>query len=147
MTKQTVSVREATLDDTDFVAVLMNDLGYQVSPQLIAEKIGTMDTSNTDTALVAIQGDTIAGVISLHALPMFHRLGNLGRITSLVVAAHSRGAGVGSALMASADGWFQSQKCVKVEVTSGDQRPDAHRFYQHIGFERDGQRLAKGLGL
>jgi hypothetical protein len=30
---------------------------------------------------------------------------------------------------------------VKLEVTSGDQRIDAHRFYERHGFRRDGQRL------
>lgn len=146
MTTPTVSVRHATVDDKAFIAVLMNDLGYQVSPALMAEKIGAMAFSENDAALVAILEDTLVGVISLHALPMFHRSGHLGRITSLVVAASRRGSGVGSALMASADAWFQSQKCVKVEVTSGGQRADAHRFYQRLGFEREGQRLAKNLG-
>lgn len=32
---------------------------------------------------------------------------------------------------------------VKFEVTSGDHRPHAHRFYAKHGFLRDGQSLAK----
>ncbi len=41
--------------------------------------------------------------------------------------------------------WFVAHGCVKIEVTSGDQRESAHKFYERLGFARDGQRFAKEL--
>jgi hypothetical protein len=43
--------------------------------------------------------------------------------------------------MAVAHAWFRTQGCVRVEVTSGDHRADAHRFYARHGYARQGQRL------
>jgi len=40
--------------------------------------------------------------------------------------------------VAAADEWFAANACVKVEVTSGDQREGAHHFYEAAGFVRDG---------
>nr|WP_223997881.1 GNAT family N-acetyltransferase [Burkholderia gladioli] len=82
---------------------------------------------------------------SLHALPLFHAAGNLGRITSMVVDERYRGNGVGSGLIDAAEHWFRQVGCVKLEVTSGDHQPAAHHFYERHGFLRDGQRLSKKL--
>nr|WP_175800528.1 GNAT family N-acetyltransferase [Burkholderia anthina] len=95
---------------------------------------------------LAVIDGRIVGCISLHALPLFHANGNPGRITSLVVDGVCRGRGVGSVLMAAAQRGFEHARCVKLAVTSGDRRPDAHRFYARHGFARDGQRLSKTAG-
>ncbi|WP_244436237.1 GNAT family N-acetyltransferase [Herbaspirillum frisingense] len=78
---------------------------------------------------------------------MFHTAGFLGRITSLVVDTGCRGQGIGTALMGSANEWFMANGCVKVEVTSGDQRESAHQFYESLGFSGDGQRFSKRMPL
>lgn len=145
MTVHATHIRDASLEDANIVAVLMNDLGYQVASATISEKIAAFRTSPTDAVFVAILEGCIVGVTSLHALPMFHRSGNLGRITSLVVDSKARGKGVGTALVDRSDEWFAWKDCVKIEVTSGDHRIDAHLFYHRRGFQRDGQRLAKSL--
>lgn len=147
MTGHTIVVRDASLEDANIIAVLMNDLGYDVASATIFEKIAALRTSASDAVFLAVLRERVVGVISLHALPMFHRSGNLGRITSLVVGTSARGRGVGTALIDRSNEWFALKGCVKIEVTSGDHRTDAHLFYQQLGFQRDGQRLAKSLPL
>jgi predicted N-acetyltransferase YhbS len=54
----------------------------------------------SDKILVATVDDNVVGSISLHALPLFHAVGFVGRVTSMVVDEHRRGGGVGGALIA-----------------------------------------------
>ncbi|TDG02027.1 GNAT family N-acetyltransferase [Paraburkholderia guartelaensis] len=133
-----VVTREAQPSDHYAIAMLLHQLGYEATPALILGRLQTLIPSPNDKIFVATVHENVVGSISLHTFPMFHAAGYLGRITSMVVEG-----GIGSALIAAAKGWFQSVGCVKLEVTSGDHRPDAHRFYARHGFRRDGQRLAR----
>ncbi|MEX3671993.1 GNAT family N-acetyltransferase [Paraburkholderia phenoliruptrix] len=138
-----VVTRESEPSDHCSIALLLHQLGYEATPALILEKLQLLIPSPSDKIFVATVHDKVVGSISLHVLPLFHAAGYLGRITSMVVDKHHQGAGIGSALIAAAERWFETVGCVKLEVTSGDHRPDAHRFYARHGFQRDGQRLAK----
>jgi len=138
-----VHIRSATVADHAEIAVLLGQLGYDASATDVLNRLNAIQESSTDLVLVASGADTILGLISLHVLPLFHANGFLGRITSLVVGEASRGQGVGSALVKAAEEWFVANHCIKIEVTSGDRRTDAHRFYESHGLLRDGERLSK----
>lgn len=140
---RTIMTRNAVLSDHVAIASLLRQLGYAVSQTRIHDKLQTLVSSSSDTVLVATIDHLVIGCISLHALPLFHADGSLGRITSMIVDERHRGTGAGRALMTAAEHWFRSVGCVKCEVTSGDHRTDAHRFYEKQGFVRDGQRLSK----
>ncbi|MGK8208545.1 GNAT family N-acetyltransferase [Burkholderia cenocepacia] len=141
-----LTTRASQIDDYIDIARLLRQLGYDSTSGMIREKLQALLPSQADRILVATIDQEIVGCISLHALPLFHMAGSLGRITSMVVDARCRGQGIGSALIAAAEHWFEQAGCVKLEVTSGDHRPDAHRFYARHGFVRNGQRLAKTMG-
>jgi GNAT superfamily N-acetyltransferase len=136
-------IREAMTGDVAQLVGLIGELGYEISQKHLRASLPAAQSSDTDQVLVAVAGEQVFGCISLHALPLFHREGKLGRITSLVVGAGQRGHGIGSALLVAAHAWFRAAGCVKFEVTSGDRREAAHRFYQRHGYARDGQRLAR----
>ncbi|QDD67265.1 N-acetyltransferase [Herbaspirillum seropedicae] len=122
-------------------------MGYDSTAEEVGERIASVQRSSTDMVLVATSAEHVIGCISLHVMPLFHAAGFLGRVTSLVVDAGCRGQGIGKALMESANEWFVTNGCVKVEVTSGDQRESAHQFYESLGFSRDGQRFSKKISL
>lgn len=140
-----LTTREAQPSDHTAIASLLRQLGYPATPALILEKIDTLLPSTMDEIVVASGQGEVVGSISLHALPLFHAAGYLGRITRMIVDERYRGCGIGSALIANAEHWFQAVGCMKLEVTSGDHRPDVHRFYERHGFVRDDQRLSKQL--
>jgi GNAT superfamily N-acetyltransferase len=143
MNPSPVTIRQARPADHVPIASLLRQLGYDPSPLLILQKIESALPSPIDIVFVAATAEDVVGCISLHALPLFHAPGHLGRITSMVVDERHRGCGIGSALIAEAEKWFAAIGCLKLEVTSADTRSHAHRFYERHGFTRDGQRLAK----
>lgn len=138
-------IRRAGPGDHDTIASLLHQLGYDVTPQQVAQRLAAMQDSPADLVLVATDGAAVTGCIGLHILPMFHAAGRLGRITSLVVDERWRGRRIGSALLDAAAGWFAAQGCIKMEVTSGNRRLDAHRFYESHGMVRDSQRFSRAL--
>ena len=140
-----IIIRESRSSDHATIALLLQQLGYQATPALILEKIEAMLPSPMDKIIVATVREQVIGSISIHALPLFHAAGNLGRITSMVVDERYQGNRVGSALIDAAEHWFRQAGCVKLEVTSGDHRQAAHHFYERHGFLRDGQRLSRKL--
>ena len=137
------STRVALSEDAPAVARLLAQLGYTASDALIAGKLRLFAASECDEAFVAIASGRVVGCIGLHAHELFHAAGRLGRITALVVDKASRGSGAGRALIEAADSWFRSRGCIRAEVTSGDERADAHRFYVANGYQADERRFVK----
>ncbi|AKM30215.1 hypothetical protein AB870_09000 [Pandoraea faecigallinarum] len=144
MTTPMPSTRRAIEDDAPRIVALLAQLGYETPLDIVRRNIALSALEGDDAAFVAIDENAeIVGCIGLHALTMFHLAGRLGRITALVVEESVRGSGVGHALMAAAHAWFNERGCEKLEVTSGDHRVAAHRFYARHGYARDGQRLTR----
>lgn len=138
-----IEIRPATAHDSEQISLLIRELGYVISPQQLRQKLIAVQDSKTDRVLVAVSGEALLGCISLHAMPLFHAEGNLGRITALVVSEQQRGEGIGHALILQAHQWFETALCPRFEVISGDQRERAHRFYERHGYARQGQRLLR----
>lgn len=145
MTAPGAHIRRARPADCDRIAVLLGELGYEATPAQVRDRLAALEHSTADLVLVATHDDDVTGCISLHILPLFHAAGGLGRITSLVVDGRWRGRRIGAALMDAASAWFVAQGCLKMEVTSGNRRVDAHRFYDAHGMARDSQRFSRSL--
>jgi len=121
----------------------MDQLGYDVTSELIENKLTEFSETTTDTVFVAEDEGLVLGVISCHVTRLFHQEGSSGRITSLVIDQKHQGLGVGKFLVSEAEMFFRSVGCVKSEVTSGDHRPEAHKFYESCGYRQDERRFLK----
>src|SRR6266511_2382221 len=139
-----VTIRSATPEDAGAIAGCLTALGYGTSGTLVAAKLSVTADSSVDTALVAEYASAgIAGVVSVHVLPLFHAAGNLARLTALAVRPDHHRLGVGRALVAAAERFAWEHQCGRVEVTSGDHRENAHAFYQALGYSVDERRFIK----
>ncbi|MET0331749.1 MAG: GNAT family N-acetyltransferase [Dyella sp.] len=136
--------RPASTQDAAAIAHLIHQLGYAVTAAEVAQTLAQHALSQGDCVLLAVTatGQSV-GCIGLHAMPLLHTAGRLGRITALVVDEGWRGQGIGSALLMTAQGWFEAAGCQRVEVTSADHREDAHRLYRRHGYARQGHRLLR----
>jgi ribosomal protein S18 acetylase RimI-like enzyme len=68
-----------------------------------------------------------------------------GRILALVTLSGARRLGIGRALIATAEKDFAQRGIVRVAVDTRLTREDAHKFYESLGYERNGWRFVKQL--
>lgn len=138
-----VLVRRARMEDAPALAALLTALGYPAIPEDVGRRL-EMHTGTAATAVfVAEVTGGVAGLLSFHCSPMFHADGFLGRITSLVIDPGQQRRGIGRKLVAEAESFAREQRCLKIEVTSGDHRPGAHAFYEGLGYHSDCRRFIK----
>jgi GNAT superfamily N-acetyltransferase len=86
--------------------------------------------------LVADDGGEVVGVCQLIVFRHLQSRGGLcAEIESVHVRADRRGRGIGRLLMESAIERAGALGCYRVQLTSNQARPEAHRFYGSLGFE------------
>jgi GNAT superfamily N-acetyltransferase len=130
-----VRIRTAHPADAPVIAELLDQLGYpQDDEARTADRIQAWAEDPSSAAYVAVADGPPIGVIAVHVSPFFEQDGSWGRIVALVVADRARGHGVGARLVAAAEAFATSRGCLRMEVTSGAQRPDAHGFYRRRGY-------------
>lgn len=89
------------------------------------------------TLYVARRGGEVLGTFQLILLPVLLRRGATIAIAEAVhVHPEARGLGIGAAMMAFAIEEARRRGAASIQLTSNKKRPDAHRFYERIGFER-----------
>ena len=78
---------------------------------------------------------SVVGCLQLTMIAGLSRRGmTRAQIEGVRVAASHRGAGVGEALMRHAIEQARAAGCGLVQLTTDKRRPDAHRFYDRLGF-------------
>ena len=142
-----MSIRRITVSDIPSAAALLAELGYPTAEAELGERLQAIAANPDDAVLVAESAGNILGLVSVHSFEMIHRPGRLGRFTSLVVAASARGGGIGTTLLAAAEKHLRAIGCVKLEVTSGEQRSAAHDFYAANGYKEERVRFTKTTGI
>lgn len=141
-----VQVRDARLDDAPALAGLLAELGFPAPADVIASRLSEMIRADK-IVLVAARGEDVLGVLTVHVTPVLHRPTPVGRLTALVVTERARGQGVGRSLVEAAERLLAARGCGLVEVTSNRKRPDAHAFYERLGYEATSVRFKKDLVL
>jgi GNAT superfamily N-acetyltransferase len=136
-----ISVRRATPDD------LAAAVGLLEAGSLVEGKEDPNDLTPYQAALSEI--DRLPGgvlvaehdgeVVGLCQLIIFRHLQSHGGLCAEVESVHVhpdwRKKGIGQTLMEAAIQQAQEAGCYRVQLTSNLQRPDAHRFYERLGFD------------
>ena len=74
-----------------------------------------------------------------------HTAGWCCEIESVYVRSDQRGRGVGAALLAHCEAFARERRCYRVQLTSRNERLDAHRFYLANGYGQTSQGFKKSL--
>lgn len=141
-----MEIRQAQRTDCGRLSELIAQLGYNAAPALLERKLAAYEATEHNCVLVGVEEGQMVGVIVLNVMVPFHEDGQWGRISALVVADGARGRGVGRVLLEAAEAFFLRHGCRHVEVTSGAQRHDAHRFYVSNGYQDTPKRFVKAYG-
>jgi N-acetylglutamate synthase-like GNAT family acetyltransferase len=138
-------IRPAAAEDADAIASLLGELGYPTDQGSAAARIARLSAAEGSAIFVATRSGCVCALATLHLIPLFHRDSSLARITSFVVTRAAQRSGAGSALLTACEVYARAHGAERLEVTSGDQRPEAHAFYERRGFEREGVRMTRRL--
>lgn len=131
----TPQVRPATPADAVAVAGLATEWGYPSSELTARARLQQLLASPGHVVLVA----EVSGAVAAWATAEVRlSLGSEPRveITGLVVTAAQRRSGIGRSLVAHIELWAIEKGCRELFLRSNVTRPEAHPFYERLGFER-----------
>jgi ribosomal protein S18 acetylase RimI-like enzyme len=110
--------------------------------QMRMKRIAADDCYRT---FVAVLDGKVCGMIGTLMCPSYEHNDAGGRILALVTSAGARRRGIGRALIAAAEKDFVQKGIRRVALNTRLTREDAHRFYESLGYERNGWRFVKQL--
>ena len=139
------TVRPAVDEDAADIANLLTQLGYPASAADIPARLTRMRQNERADVWVGIADGKVAGVVTAHVLSVINRQGDVAQLTTLVVDARARRAGVGRALVLEVEAFARRNGCERLSVTTHLDRRDAHAFYEGMGFDFTGRRYGKML--
>ena len=140
-----VVIRPARQDDDAAIARLCGELGYPSSAEATRLRLARIMASPDQHVLVAeVAGDVVGLAVLLRAWTINNDEIS-ARLSTLVVDSSLRGRGLGAALVAASEIWAREQGAASLHLTSGSHRPEAHRFYAHLGYLGDGLRFRRKL--
>jgi GNAT superfamily N-acetyltransferase len=140
-----ILIRAAATADADVIATLLGQLGYPATQPEVTARLTRLASFPHATVLVAERLGRVVGLATGHVFPSIHVSGLVAWLTTMVVDDQHLHQGVGRQLSAAIEQWARKLGAARISVTSGKQREGAHRFYEHIGYERTGVRLTKTL--
>ena len=138
-----MEIRPATADDVPtIVAMLASDqLGQhreQVDGPLddaYLEAFGAIDADPTNELVVGVVDGEVVATLQLTIIPyLTHRGSRRAQVEAVRVADSHRGRGLGEQLMRWAAERAREHGCTMIQLTSNKARPDAHRFYERLGY-------------
>lgn len=109
------------------------------------EALDAIERDPNHLLIVAEKAGLVVGCLQLSFLPGLSHLGMWrGQIEGVRVASSQRGEGVGKAMLQWAIEQCRKRHCGLVQLTTDKRRPDAHRFYEALGFKasHEGMKLA-----
>ncbi|MGC2353523.1 MAG: GNAT family N-acetyltransferase [Candidatus Udaeobacter sp.] len=138
-------IRDAELNDAPELAVLMCELGYETQRAEMETRLKLILSNPAYKTFIAIMDGCVCGMIGTLTYPSYEHNDPSGRILALVTLSAARRRGIGRALIAAAEKDFGQKGIRRVALDTRSTREDAHKFYESLGYERNGWRFVKQL--
>ncbi|WPZ35192.1 GNAT family N-acetyltransferase [Thalassobaculum sp. OXR-137] len=129
-----VTVRAMTLSDVPRCVTLLNQLGYAMDAEVLADRLRVVQDSPGHAVMVSVFGEEVVGVLHVFQRPAIEKPTE-AVVQSLVIDETRRGLGLGRRLMAAAESWAREHGLSSVSLASHERRTDAHAFYTALGYE------------
>ena len=118
----------------DEIGRLREDLRLPLAPEYLEAFQGIKADPN-QLLVVVVDGAEIVGTLQISFIPGIARKGAWrGQIEAVRIATAYRSSGFGQQMFEWAISQCQSRGCNLVQLTTDKKRPDAHRFYEKLGF-------------
>jgi ribosomal protein S18 acetylase RimI-like enzyme len=143
--KGNLAIRRAELSDAGSLASLMCELGYETRTAEMQMRLEPVLKDSRYRTFVGVSDGKICGMIGT-VCDHSHVHNNLsGRIIALVVSKSERERGIGRQLVAVAENDFAERNITRITLTTRFEREGAHKFYEKLGYARNGFRFIKNL--
>jgi len=137
--------RKATREDLpEIVRMLADDfLGSRRErfenplPESYTRAFEEIEADKNNELIVAELNGAVVGTLQITFTPSIsYQGGKRSTVESVRVDAKYRARGIGRELMLFAIERARAENCVSMQLTTNMERPDAHRFYENLGFEK-----------
>ena len=128
-------IRRAVATDAGEIARLTTELGYPASTADIAARLDELLASRSHFIAVAELASNLAGWVAAERR-MLLESGERFEIIGLIVSRDMRRAGVGKALVRTAEDWARATGAEVIHVRSNVTRIESHPFYERLGYFR-----------
>ena len=145
LSRSVFTIRDAKLTDAPALAALICELGYETTPAEMSRRLQSILYDGRYRTLLAEVDGKVCGMIGTLTYPSYEHDDPSGRILALVTLTNARRRGIGRALIASAEKDFVQKAVTRVSLDARFTREDAHKFYESLGYERNGWRFVKRL--
>lgn len=138
-------VREADFSDLEAIVRLYETDPLSSRPDRWAPEtqaaysaaFARITTSEDHALFVAERGGAVVGTLQATYVPCLKGTACARiRLEAVVVDERARSGGIGAAMVAAAEDWGRARGARFVELSSGERRVDAHRFYERLGYGR-----------
>jgi ribosomal protein S18 acetylase RimI-like enzyme len=143
--KNNIRIRDAELSDASQLAALMCELDYETTPAEMETRLKSILSNPVYKTFVAVMDGRVCGMIGTITCPSYEHNDPGGRILALVTLRAARRRGIGRALIATAEKDFAERGIRRIALNTQVTRDDAHKFYESLGYERNGWRFVKQL--
>jgi ribosomal protein S18 acetylase RimI-like enzyme len=135
------------MNDASALAQLMCELGYETTKSEMQMRMECIATDERYQTFVAVRDGKVCGMISTVAYPSYVHNDPSGRILALVILRTMRRHGIGRALISTAEKDFAQRGIRRIALNTRLAREDTHKFYESLGYERNGFRFTKDLAI
>jgi ribosomal protein S18 acetylase RimI-like enzyme len=135
------------MNDATALAQLMCELGYETRKSEMQMRMETIAADERYRTFVAVLDGKVCGMIGTLACPSYEHNDPGGRILALATLGTMRRRGIGRALIATAEEDFAHKGIRRVALNTRLTREDAYKFYETLGYERNGWRFVKQLSV
>ena len=142
-----LTVRVAELNDAATLAQLMCELGYETTKSEMQMRMERIATDECYRTFVAVLDGKVCGMIGTLMCPSYEHNDPGGRILALAIMSTMCRRGIGRALIATAEKDFAHRGIRRIALNTQLAREDAHKFYESLGYERNGWRFVKQLSV
>jgi ribosomal protein S18 acetylase RimI-like enzyme len=142
-----LTIRTAEVNDAAALAQLMCELGYETTKSEMQMRMERIAADERYRTFVAVRDAKVCGMVGTLTSLSYEHNDLSGRILALVILGTMRRHGIGRALIATAEKDFAHRGIRRIALNTRLAREDAHKFYESLGYERNGWRFVKQLSM
>lgn len=137
-------LRKLAVDDTLGLLPLLDVVGWPADSTEAGERIRRLAGHPDYEAWVVEDHGALLGFATGQLNWMLQVSEPVAELTGLAVLEEAQGHGVGTSLLDAFEAWATDAGALRLKITSGSHRDEAHTFYQRRGYAVSGIRLHRG---